>query len=126
MRRLLDDLPQGKPEDPLFANYKQLTAVQAWLQRWCRDHGIESAFTPHDLRRTVSTRMHELGIDSFVVEKILNHKLGGVLAIYNRHDYAKQRVEAQEQWGKALSSLVSRSSNRASRKPSASRGKRAS
>ena len=49
------------------------------------------AFTVHDLRRTASTLLHENGWASDVVEKALNHIIGGVRSVYNRAEYAPQR-----------------------------------
>ena len=46
-------------------------------------------FTIHDLRRTGSTRLHEQGFSSDVVEKALNHTIGGVRGVYNRAEYAE-------------------------------------
>src|SRR5262249_42440820 len=44
-------------------------------------------WTPHDLRRTVATRMAELGVQPHIIEAVLNHvsgHKGGVAGIYNR------------------------------------------
>ena len=39
----------------------------------------------HDLRRTVSTRMNELGLaEPHVIEAILGHTVKGVAGVYNR------------------------------------------
>lgn len=72
------------------------TTVQAWLRRWCDKHEISPRFTPHDLRRTVSTRLNDAGIEPYVVEKLLNHRMQGVMAVYNRAEYAEQRIKAYE------------------------------
>ncbi len=44
-------------------------------------------FVPHDLRRTVATRLGDtdIGTDPIVIEKILNHQLQGVQGVYNMH-----------------------------------------
>ncbi len=42
------------------------------------------AFTIHDLRRTASTLLHEQGWPSDVVEKALNHTIGGVRGVYKQ------------------------------------------
>jgi integrase len=47
-------------------------------------------FTIHDLR-TGSTILHEQGFSSDVVEKALNHTIGGVRGVYNRAEYADQK-----------------------------------
>lgn len=51
-------------------------------------------FTVHDLRRTCRSLLAQLGIESVVAEKCLNHKLKGVEGIYNRHDYLSERKTA--------------------------------
>ncbi len=52
----------------------------------------------HDLRRTAATRMAELKIAYEVRERILNHALGGIEGVYNRHDYKLEMREALERW----------------------------
>lgn len=56
------------------------------------------AFTVHDLRRTASTLLHENGWPSDVVEKALNHTIGGVRGVYNRAEYADKRREMLQFW----------------------------
>ena len=53
-----------------------------------------SDWTTHDLRRTAKTKMGELGILPHVSEKILGHKLAGILAVYDRYEYIKEQIEA--------------------------------
>jgi integrase len=65
------------------------------------------AFTIHDLRRTASTLLHEKGWPSDVVEKALNHTIGGVRGVYNRAEYAAQRREMLQQWADYIDSLMS-------------------
>ena len=52
----------------------------------------------HDLRRTASTHLHDLGWPSDVIEKALNHTIGGVRSVYNRALYADQRREMLHAW----------------------------
>ena len=63
-------------------------------------------FTPHDLRRTCRTGMAALGVPDFVAEKVIGHVLDGILAVYNRHDYMRERRAALEAWGEHLDSLA--------------------
>src|SRR5262249_51226556 len=35
-----------------------------------------TSWTPHDLRRTLSTRLHDIGVAPHVVEAVLNHRSG--------------------------------------------------
>lgn len=64
------------------------------------------AFTIHDLRRTASTLLHEQGWPSDVVEKALNHTIGGVRGVYNRAEYAEQRREMLQAWSDYLDRLA--------------------
>ncbi len=48
-------------------------------------------FAVHDLRRTCRTMLAQQGTPGHVAERCLNHKLKGVEAIYNKHDYFDER-----------------------------------
>ena len=62
-------------------------------------------FTIHDLRRTGSTLLHEQGFSSDVVEKALNHNIGGIRGVYNRAEYAEQRKTMLQSWADYVSSM---------------------
>ena len=85
------------------------TGVQAWLRRWCEREQISPAFRPHDLRRTAATRLNSLGVLPHVVEKILNHTMQGVMAVYNRADYEVERIEAMQRWAEELDRILGQS-----------------
>jgi len=63
-------------------------------------------FTPHDLRRTAATHMAEMEIAPHIIEKILNHQMTGVMAVYNRAEYLKDREAAINTWGEYLEGLT--------------------
>ncbi len=63
-------------------------------------------FTVHDMRRTARTHMARLGVDRFVAERALNHKLKSVEGIYDRHDYFAERLSALNAWAKSLKALA--------------------
>ena len=63
----------------------------------------------HDIRRTVATRMADLGVLPHVVEAVLNHVSGhkaGVAGIYNRASYAAEKRAALKLWAEHVSALV--------------------
>jgi integrase len=63
----------------------------------------------HDVRRTVATRMAELGVQPHVIEAVLNHISGhkaGVAGVYNRSSYAAEKRAALELWGKHVQLLI--------------------
>ena len=82
------------------------TNIQAWLRRWCERQGIDPAFTPHDCRRTAATRLATAGVEPFIVERMLNHTLQGVMGTYNRAEYAAERIAAAQTLERALLAVV--------------------
>ena len=62
-------------------------------------------FTIHDFRRTARTHIAALGVDPFVAERCLNHKVRGVQGVYNRHDYFDERKNALEKWAAKLQEI---------------------
>ncbi|MBK9361715.1 MAG: tyrosine-type recombinase/integrase [Rubrivivax sp.] len=64
------------------------------------------AFTVHDLRRTASTLLHEVGFDSDWIEKCLAHEQRGVRAIYNKAEYAEQRRTMLQTWADMLDGWI--------------------
>jgi integrase len=70
---------------------------------------IETPWTLHDLRRTASTRMHELGVQPHIVEAVLNHvsgHKGGVAGRYNHAAYAAEKRRAVMLWAEHIASIV--------------------
>lgn len=63
------------------------------------EKGIEfEPVTVHDLRRTASTLLHEVGYNSDWIEKCLAHVQNGVRAVYNKAEYAEQRRKMLQEW----------------------------
>jgi integrase len=83
-----------------------LNTLNAALAKHIRPQlsGVEN-FTIHDFRRTARTHLAALGVDPFIAERCLNHKIKGVEGIYNRHDYFDERKAALIEWAKLLSAL---------------------
>jgi len=63
-------------------------------------------WTPHDLRRTMASRMQDIGVAPQVIEKCLNHTLEGVLAVYQRADLLPERKAAYEAWGAKIEATL--------------------
>lgn len=76
------------------------------LRRHRDEIGIGERCTPHDLRRTVRTRLAELGVSDIVAERLLGHKLQGMLGIYNRHSYDVEKRQALAAWELRLQSIL--------------------
>lgn len=63
----------------------------------------------HDLRRTVATGLQRLGVRQEVTEAVLGHtsgSAGGVVGVYQRHDWADEKREALDAWGRYVDLIV--------------------
>ena len=96
---------KAKPKDddsPMSAHALSRAIIRHW-----GDMGLESErFTPHDLRRTLRTRLAELGVSDVIAERVLGHKLQGVLGIYNRHSYDVEKRQALALWETRLREIL--------------------
>jgi integrase len=100
------------PRQPNGADEERAGGFQGWSK--CKTAldtrtATIGAWRLHDVRRTVATRMAELGVQPHVVEAVLNHISGhkaGVAGIYNRSSYAAEKRAALELWGKHVQSLT--------------------
>ena len=66
-------------------------------------------WTFHDIRRTVATRMADIGVQPHIIEAVLNHASGhkrGVAGIYNRSTYSIEKRMALETWASHLTTLL--------------------
>jgi integrase len=61
--------------------------------------------SPHDLRSTARSYLAHLGVDVIVAERCLNHSLGGLVAVYDKHDYMDERRRALDLWASYLANV---------------------
>ncbi|ECF6082968.1 site-specific integrase [Salmonella enterica] len=59
-------------------------------------------FSAHDFRRTLATRLSEEGVAPHVIEKMLGHELGGVLSVYNKHEWIAEQKIAYELYAEKI------------------------
>jgi integrase len=87
-----------------------LDAIIAARRKKARISAAMPRFTVHDLRRTVSTRLHgDLGTPPHIVEAVLNHVSGfraGVAGTYNRASYLEDKRSALAAWAEYVDSLA--------------------
>jgi len=68
-----------------------------------------SDWTIHDLRRTFASNLGKLGVPIHVTEKLLNHvsgTTGGIVGVYQKHQYWDEQVAAIQSWEDRLLSIV--------------------
>ncbi|MER2538300.1 MAG: tyrosine-type recombinase/integrase [Azonexus sp.] len=87
--------------------------INECLKRLCEDElsGKLRGFTPHDLRSTMRSHLSALGVSVVVAERCLNHALGGLIAVYDQHDYLDERRRALDLWCEKLDVLASGADN---------------
>ncbi|MFT9637501.1 tyrosine-type recombinase/integrase [Alcaligenes phenolicus] len=65
-------------------------------------------FTVHDLRRTGSTLLNEVGFNGDWIEKCLAHEEGGrsSRSVYNKAEYAEQRRHMLQEWASMVDAWI--------------------
>jgi len=86
-------------------------AARALKKRTVRGAGtlllVGGPWTPHDLRRTMASRMGDLGILPHVIEACLNHKPPSkIVRTYQRAEYLPEREHAFKVWGDRLNLIA--------------------
>lgn len=104
-------IEQNKKTGYLLGELKENTAVSATGSRIYQRLGHSEPWTLHDLRRTFSTYMNDLGIPPHIVELLLGHSLGGVMAVYNRSLYLPEKLDALNKWVERLEVLAGNHTN---------------
>jgi integrase len=66
------------------------------MRRICAHLQIDDKVTPHDLRRTFSSKVTGLGFGRDAMNRVTNHKEGGISSVYDRHQYADENKRIME------------------------------
>lgn len=108
----LYELKQMNPASPyVLGELKRSEAVSLQGGKFWVRFEHNDKWTLHDLRRTFATKLNDLGVGPHVVEQLLGHSLGGVMAIYNRSQYLPEKKEALDLWLEQLDLLINPSDN---------------
>lgn len=82
------------------ATFNRVTSAIAEL---AKKRGLPlEPFTVHDLRRTASTLLHEMGFNSDWIEKGLAHEERSSRGVYNKAEFEMQRRHMAQQWSDAV------------------------
>jgi len=63
-------------------------------------------WSPHDLRRTARTNMARVGVLDEVAEEVVNHIKPGIVGVYNKYRYDKEKQEALQKWETLLLDIL--------------------
>jgi integrase len=81
------------------------STVAQSIRNYCKQQSV-NPFQPKDFRRTIKTKMGELGVEKSVRDRLQNHALQDVSSRhYDRYDYQKEKLSALITWEKWLLNL---------------------
>ena len=80
----------------LFANAVSINQMQVDMRDLCKQLGVREKATPHDLRRSFCSKVTQLGFGRDAMNRITNHREGGIADVYDRHKYAEENKRIME------------------------------
>jgi integrase len=87
------------------ARGRAVHGLDAAMRAICSKLGVERA-TPHDLRRTHGSTITALGFGRDAMNRIQNHKEGGIADVYDRHGYETETKHVMESVAARIMALV--------------------
>jgi integrase len=106
---ILEALPRWTAGDFVFsgsAGAKAFSGFSKSKKRLDRAIGNIAPYKLHDVRRTVRTRLAELGVTPFVGELVIGHTQRGIHKVYDLHKYTAEKRDALERWERRLLEIV--------------------
>jgi integrase len=96
-QKLLAELGDDRTTGFVFAGARgsPIGKYDAAMRAICAELGAERA-TPHDLRRTHGTTVAALGFGRDAMNRVQNHREGGIASVYDRHQYADEIKHTME------------------------------
>jgi integrase len=70
--------------------------MQQDMRDICAQLGVREKVTPHDLRRTFCSQLTALGFGRDAMNRITNHREGGIADVYDRHRYQEENKKIME------------------------------
>jgi integrase len=70
--------------------------MQRTMHDICTKLGVREKVTPHDLRRTFCSKITALGFGRDAMNRVTNHKEGGIADVYDRHRYQEENKKIME------------------------------
>ena len=106
MSRIIRDVPHMAFRDQLFGVRGRGFTSWAQGKTALDERSGVTDWTVHDIRRSVATRMGDLGVQPHVIEAVLNHQRAGVAGIYNKSPYANEVRAALALWEDHIHALL--------------------
>jgi integrase len=110
--QIIDSVPERVGRDQLFGE-RGIQGFCSWADAKGRlDERLGNSVKSwrlHDVRRSVATRMADIGVQPHIIEAVLNHYSGhraGPAGIYNRSSYAREMKAALALWADHVRTLI--------------------
>jgi integrase len=75
---------------------KPVTQLDVDMQNICKKLGVKNKATPHDLRRSHGSTITKLKFGRDAMNRIQNHREGGISDVYDRHNYSEENRRIME------------------------------
>jgi integrase len=85
--------------------------MQKTMRELCARLGVREKVTPHDLRRTFCSKVTALGFGRDAMNRVTNHKEGGIADVYDRHRYQEENKKIMETVARHIVSIAENRSN---------------
>jgi len=111
MREIIDAVPRMATRDALFGRRSKGFTAWSWKEsKPALDarSGV-TGWTVHDIRRSVATKMADIGVQPHIIEAALNHfsgHRGGIAGVYNRSTYEREVRAALATWHDHLRAII--------------------
>jgi integrase len=90
----------------VFGGRRAVGGLDAVMRTICAKLRVNEKVTPHDLRRTHGTTITGLGFGRDAMNRIQNHREGGIGSVYDRHEYAEENKKVMEAVAEHIVQLV--------------------
>jgi integrase len=112
MQDLLDTLPRFEGGGFLFSTTNGRKAVAGFSKMKARFDRTVASIGPvadwkiHDIRRFVRTALSRAGVLPFIAELVVAHQQSGVHAVYDKHRYFSEKLDALQRWEQLLVTII--------------------
>jgi integrase len=109
VREIIAEVGGGSTTGFVFTVGSRRNAVDGLdddMRAICAEIGVEDNVTPHDLRRTHGTMITRLGFGRDAMNRIQNHKEGGIASVYDRHQYSDENKRIMEAVAARIAALA--------------------
>jgi integrase len=107
-REILTELGEDESGGFVFpaAHGRPIAGLDGAMRAICAKLGVNDKATPHDLRRTHGSTITALGFGRDAMNRIQNHKEGGITDVYDVHGYAEENRRIMEAVAARIMGLV--------------------